>query len=271
MAFSGQIKTMAKSKIVLPEDLEDVIEIENCEDFPINRFYVTKDQEKILEDIIKANTMADEMRKLGMAYMNSTLLYGPPGTGKTTMARWIAYMLDKDFAYINFANLMDGVFGSTSKTLTKIFKFMADQECIFMIDELDCISVRRGEEGAATGGELSRITISLMQNLDYYRSHNIKTIILAATNRRDMVDSALLSRFSIEHELKRLTVEERVGYITQYLDDAGIPYDIQNIKDYCTRNIAINQRNIESDMIRCAVNWISDGKKKYVLQRIDKA
>ena len=261
---------MAEARIKLPDDLKNLLEIESCEDFKINRFYVTADQEKILSDIVSGNEMAEEMKKLGMAYMNSTLLWGVPGTGKTTMARWIAYMLDMDFAYINFANLVDGVFGNTSRNISKIFKFMSEQECVFMIDELDCIAVDRGTESAATGGELSRITITLMQNLDYYRTHNIKTIILAATNKLDLVDPALRSRFSIEHEVKKLNLEEKIGYIKQYLEDAGIPYNEKNIKDYCAKHMTINQRNIESDMIRCAVNWISNGKKEYILERTQK-
>ena len=148
---------------------------------------------------------------------------------------------------------------------------MQGKSAIFMLDELDCIAVRRGNESEATGGELSRITISLMQELDFYRSNKSKNIIIAATNRIDMVDPALRSRFSIERELKRLTNKEKEEYIIQFLGSVGedgIGYDIENIRDYCARTSTVPTRNVESDIQRCAVQWIKNGKQRFVLDHI---
>lgn len=252
----------------VPKELEGKLQIEDESNFPIQRFYVTEDQLTIFNDIVEAREIGQEMKKLGLGYMNSTILYGVPGTGKTTFAKWVAFRLGLPFVYINYAQLLDGVLGNTSKNIADIFAFIKDQECVFMLDELDCIAVKRGEESSATGGELSRITITLMQEMDKYRNHNSGVILLAATNRLDMVDAALLSRFSIQHEIKQLNNYEKEEYIKRYLESVGIPFDATNIRDYCAKNAIIRQRNIESDMNRCIIRWIKGGKKEFILDHI---
>ncbi|MEE1255567.1 MAG: ATP-binding protein [Lachnospiraceae bacterium] len=259
---------MSKARIEIPEHLQGFLEAEHCDDFPLSRYYVTQQQKEIIENILRIQKLTDEMHKMGLAYLNTTLLYGASGTGKTTFGRYIAYTLDKDFVYINFAKLIDGIFGNTARNISEIFRFMADADCIFMMDEIDCISQKRGTESSATGGEISRITVTLMQELDYYRKNKVKTIIIGATNRRDIMDEALLSRFSLPVELKPLKNAEKEAYIKLFLDDVGVPYDIMNIKEYCARNTVIRQRNVEADMIRCIAQWIESGKKKFHLEHI---
>ncbi len=86
-----------------------------------------------------------------------------------------------------------------------------------------------------------------------------------------MVDPALRSRFSIERELKRLTVQEKYQYICGFLDNVeggGIPYDEANIKKYCATTAITPTRNVESDIARCAVRWIKNGKKNFVLDHL---
>lgn len=189
-------------------------------------------------------------------------------THNTHFARWVAHSLDMDLAYVNFAKLVDGVFGNTARNLSKIFKFMQDEECVFLLDEIDCIAVKRGTESAVTGGELSRITITLMQEMDYYRSRQVQAIVMAATNRLDQVDPALLSRFSIKRMIKGLSNQEKYEYITQYLDRLGIPYDPQNINEYVLDTVGKTNRITESDISRCIADWILKGKKKYILNTI---
>lgn len=259
---------MSKSRINIPDNLRGYLEAEHCDDFPINRYYVTQLQKDIMEDILRVRRLTEEMHKLDLAYLNTTLLYGASGTGKTTFGRYIAYCLDMDFVYINFAKLIDGVFGNTARNISDIFRFMADTECIFMMDEIDCISQKRGTESSVTGGEISRITVTLMQELDYYRKHKVKAIIIGATNRRDIMDEALFSRFSIAKEMKPLTNSEKEAYIKLFLNDVGVPYDISNVKEYCARNNTIRQRNVEADMIRCIAEWIDRGKDCFCLNHI---
>lgn len=250
---------MAEARITIPEELKSYIEIESCEDFNTKRYYLTDDLKNLYRNIIRLQKLTGEMRKLNIDYLNTTLLYGLSGTGKTTFGRFIAHRLNLDFAYINFAKILGG-FGETSKKLSDVFRFMAETRCVFMMDEIDCITTRRSKDNSGASGELSRITITVMQELDYYKKHKVNSIVLAATNRMDVLDEALLSRFALKYEMKPLTNIEKEEYLIKYLKDVGVPYSEEDVRHYCARNSRLEQRNMESDMIQGIANWIENGR-----------
>ena len=261
---------MIEPRIKVPENIKPFLEIENCSDFPLNRFFITEQTQTILNDIISLKGVVEEMRGMGINYINSTLLYGPSGTGKTTIGRYIAHMLNLDFIYINFAKIMDGAFGQTAKNICDVFEFIAGVECVFMMDEIDGITVRRSTESSFSGSEMSRITITVMQELDYLKKCDSRSVILAATKRKDIIDEALLSRFAISYEVSPLNNADKQKYIRNFLDQLNIPYNLKNIQEYCVRNSYVTNRNVESDMIRCIAQWIKEGKQEngYVLRHI---
>lgn len=277
---SGEIDAMLENNdpleqhahILIPDELKDFLFVEDCSKFDVKTYMPTKMQEDILQSIVTARRIATAMKeKNGLSYPNTTLLYGPPGTGKTTLGRYVAYRMGMDFVYLDFSKIIDGIFGSTSRNISSIFQYMIDKECIFMLDELDAVAVKRGNESEATGGELGRITITIMQQFDYYRRHDSQAIIIAATNRADRIDPALRSRFSIEHEIKEMTVSEKVQYIKRFLGRHDIPYDERNIKEYSSRNSLLPTRNVESDIIRCLVEYYKHEEKvPYYLNHVAK-
>lgn len=258
--------------IQIPDELKNFLFVEDCSKFDVKTYMPTKMQEDILQSIVTARRIATAMKeKNGLSYPNTTLLYGPPGTGKTTLGRYVAYRMGMDFVYLDFSKIIDGIFGSTSRNISSIFQYMIDKECIFMLDELDAVAVKRGNESEATGGELGRITITIMQQFDYYRRHDSQAIIIAATNRADRIDPALRSRFSIEHEIKEMTVPEKVQYIKRFLGRHDIPFDERNIKEYSSRNSLLPTRNVESDIIRCLVEYYKhEEKEPYLLNHVAK-
>ena len=249
------------ANLTLPPELEGYVEVEDCSDFNTNRYYVTKDIQNLYNDIMALQNLSDEMHELGINYLNTTLLFGLPGTGKTTFAKYMAHQLHLPFAYINFAKVMGGGFGETSKHISDVFRFIAKERCVFMLDEIDCVTARRSTNTGGANGELNRITITVMQELDYYKSHKVNSIILGATNREDTLDEALLSRFAIKHDMKYLSNEEKQEYLAMYLDDVGVPYDKDQIIGYCAENFLLEQRNMESDMIQSIARWITNGRE----------
>ena len=253
---------MAEPRMTIPDEIKDFVEVENCDDFNEAKYFLTQRQIDIIKDIVKAQKVTAEMHNLGFDYVNTTLLYGPPGTGKTTFARFTAKQLDIDFVYINFVKLMEGgIFGNTAANLTKVFDFVSENECLFMLDEIDYIATKRTEEGQSTGKELSRITTTLMQNLDICKKKRTETIIMAATNIVQNLDDALRSRFSIEREFPLLTNPEKEQFCIKYLKSALIPYNIDNIRNYVARNSRVTQRRMESDMQRAIAEWIYNDKE----------
>ena len=252
---------MSKARIELPEDIARYVEIESCEDFNVNRYFITQTQIDIINDIERNGHLVEELKEFNVSYVNTTLLFGPTGTGKTSFARFVAHSLNKDFAYLNFSSLLDGGFGNTERNISKVFRYMTGLDCIFMIDEIDCIATSRTTSSNDT---LKSITIALMQELDYCKSHNPKAIILAATNVVDNLDPALLSRFSIKKEIPLLNNEEKLGFVCKYLLDLDVPYNIDQIREYIARNSRVTQRVMEQDIIRALITWIDSQKQGFI-------
>lgn len=251
---------MSKTRLNIPEHIAPYLVAEYCDDFPMTRYFVSKTQVEIIEDVMRAQKVKDKLVKYGIYYLNSTLLYGVPGTGKTTFGRYMANCFDLDFVYINFAKLFDGVFGKTAGVISDIFQYMSKTKAIFMLDEIDAISQKRGTESAATGGEISRITVTIMQELDLMKRRQVDAILIGCTNRIDIMDDALKSRFSIKKELKDLDNSEKLAYIQLVLNDMGVSYNMDNLRMYCARNNSLTQRAIEFDIQRCLIRWISEGE-----------
>ena len=107
--------------------------------------------------------------------------------------------------------------GNTSKNIQRVFDFCKGQKCVLMLDEIDCIGLKRGLGGnGGSDGEISRTTISLMQALDDLTDGQI---IIAATNRYDLLDPALSRRFQNHAEFQPFSAEERKKMIEKFLMD----------------------------------------------------
>lgn len=262
---------MSQTRLEIPDNIKPYVEAQYCNDFPIKRFYITNLHREIVDDVLRAQKTGSRLRKMGINFLNATLLYGVPGTGKTTFAHYAANQLDLDCVYIKFAKLYDGVLGQTARKISDIFQYMSDKKAVFLLDEIDAISQKRGTESDVTGGEISRITITLMQELDSMKKKNAETIVIGCTNRVDIMDDALKDRFYIKKDVKVLNVREKQEYIAQYLKNIGIVFDPENIRQYAAANSSLPQRDIEADINRCLIRWIEDEDKegnRFELNRI---
>lgn len=124
------------------------------------------------------------------------LLEGPPGTGKTTFAKAVAHEIHQPFALVNVAALVNCYIGETGKNIDKVFAFLRSyaekHECGITVffDELDEIAKRRGGEDKASEAAVP----ALLRNLDGVKG-NKAFLILANTNRKDVLDPAIAERF----------------------------------------------------------------------------
>lgn len=200
----------------LPADIKSLLIMEDVSvSFNEKRYYLSQREQEIAEKIISMNRVAGRLADIGVNYVNSTMLYGESGTGKTTFGRYLAYKMGLPFAYLNFSRTVDSYLGSTQKNISKVFDYIKQQKCVFMLDEVDAIGMKRGKEDV---GEMSRIVISLMQNLDTLTSD---ITLLSATNRMDIIDEALLRRFTTKHEVKRFDENERREMAEKFFCDVG--------------------------------------------------
>lgn len=183
--------------------------------FKVDRYYIRQAEADVVANIKRMRYVADEMAQLDIPYRNTTLLYGQSGTGKTELGKYIAYELKLPFFYVSFSSMIDSYMGGTAKNLHKIFEFCNSIPCVLMLDEVDCVATKRSSGGSkGPDGELERTTISIMQELDSLPNH---VVLIAATNRLDMVDEALMRRMSIKHEIKNMSKDDLNGMIRQWL------------------------------------------------------
>src|SRR5437588_4046411 len=118
------------------------------------------------------------------------LLYGPPGTGKTLMAKAAANESEANFISIKGPELLSKWVGESEKGVREIFrKARQAAPCIIFFDEIDSIAPVRGADGGGMVAE--RVVSQLLTELDGIQSLQ-GVVVLAATNRVDMVDPALL-------------------------------------------------------------------------------
>lgn len=243
------------SFIELPYDLKGILKMEDVSTtFNENRYYLTDREKKIFEQIEMANNTNKKLTEMGIRYLNSTLLYGESGTGKTTFGKYVAYKLGLPFAYLNFSQCITSLMGGTSKNIEKVFDYVAKQKCVLMLDEVDAIGIKRGKEDL---GEMSRIVIGLMQSFDLLEND---VIVIGATNRKDMIDEALIRRFSIIHEVKELNNNNAYNLIINYLDDLKIGYDDDDVLEYVENHH--KQSEIVKDIIKNIVKMINNNSRE---------
>lgn len=244
-----QILESAGSNLIeLPHDLKGILCMEDVSNsFKEGRYYLSDREAKVFENIVRMKKVNERLMEMGIPYINSTLLYGESGTGKTTLGRYIAYKTGLPFCYLNFSNLIDSYMGGTSRNISKAFDYAISTPCVFMLDEVDCISIRRSDTSGSggTGGEMARITITLMQQFDRLPND---IIVIGATNRMDRIDEALLRRFSLKHEVKVLSDSEKEIMVQKFLDDVNMKFSNEEIKNLVNGNE--NQSMLLNELIR---------------------
>lgn len=245
----SQIQASSLNLIELPHDIKGILLMEDVAvSFNENRYFLPEKENLVFEEVLGMYQTSKKLSEMGTQYLNSLMLHGESGTGKTVFGRFIAYKLELPFAYMNFSNAIDSHLGATGKNIAKAFEFIEKQKCVFMIDEVDAIGMTRGREDI---GEMSRITIGLMQALDKVRND---TVVIGATNRLDMIDPALLRRFALSHNVTRLSEGEMFFMISRYLDDVGIKYRENDILDYC--KLKNTQALATNDVVRAIARSI---------------
>ncbi|ELY68774.1 proteasome-activating nucleotidase Pan2 [Natrinema versiforme] len=130
--------------------------------------------------------------EVGIDPPSGVLLYGPPGTGKTMLAKAVANETDATFIKMAGSELVRKFIGEGSRLVRDLFEMARErQPAIIFIDEIDAIATRRTESKTSGDAEVQRTMMQLLSEMDGFEARG-EIRIIAATNRFDMLDRAIL-------------------------------------------------------------------------------
>lgn len=136
-----------------------------------------------------------ELFAKGMKKRSGILFYGPPGTGKTLLAKAIATEYSLNFFSVKGPELLNMYIGESEANVRRVFQRARDaRPCVVFFDELDSVAPKRGNQGDS-GGVMDRIVSQLLAELDGMSGGEDNAggvFVIGATNRPDLLDSALL-------------------------------------------------------------------------------
>jgi cell division protease FtsH len=166
-----------------------------------------------LEEIIEFLKQPERFQRLGGKIPRGVLLLGPPGTGKTLMARAVAGEAEVPFYSISGADFVEMFVGVGASRVRDLFEqAKKNSPCIVFIDEIDAVGRHRGAGLGGGHDEREQTLNQLLVEMDGFEQ-NSGVIIIAATNRPDVLDPALLrpGRFDRQVVVDRPDVRGREG------------------------------------------------------------
>merc|ERR1719443_756111 len=162
-----------------------------------------KQIQELIEAIVLPMTHRERFEKLGVAPPKGVLLYGPPGTGKTLLARACAAQTKATFLKLAGPQLVQMFIGDGAKLVRDAFNLAKEKApAIIFIDELDAIGQKRsgGDEHSGVR-EVQRTMLELLNQLDGF-DQNTTVKVIAATNRPDSLDPALLRSGRLDRKIE---------------------------------------------------------------------
>ena len=236
-----------------------------------------------VEEIVEFLKNPKKYTDLGGKIPKGALLVGPPGTGKTLLAKAVAGEADVPFFSLSGSDFVEMFVGVGASRVRDLFRQAKEKApCIIFIDEIDAVGRARGKNPAMGGNDERENTLNqLLTEMDGFGT-NSGVIILAATNRVDILDKALLraGRFDRQIHLDLPDLNERKAVFGVHLRNIKLSKDVDvdllarqtpgfsgaDIANVCNEAALIaarhNKKKVEKDDFLAAVDRIVGGLEK---------
>ncbi|MCX4248573.1 MAG: ATP-dependent zinc metalloprotease FtsH [Bacilli bacterium] len=213
-----------------------------------------------------------KFQKLGARIPKGVLLVGPPGTGKTLLAKAVAGEANVPFYYISgsdFVELFVGVGASRVRDMFKQAKHTAP--CLIFIDEIDAVGRQRGAGLGGGHDEREQTLNQLLTEMDGFGA-NEGIIIIAATNRPDVLDPALLrpGRFDRQVTVSLPDQKERLAILNVHAKDKTFDASV-NLENLSKRTPGFSGADLENLLNEAALLTVRANKDKITMLEIDEA
>jgi len=191
----------------LPPEYDSRVKAMEVDEKPTDTYSDIGGLDKQIQELIEAIVLPmkhkDKFDALGIMPPKGVLMHGPPGTGKTMMARACAASTEATFLKLAGPHLVQMFIGDGAKIVRDAFELAKEKApTIIFIDELDAIGMKRSGGGELSGvREVQRTMLELLNQLDGF-SGNADVKIIAATNRPDVLDPALLRSGRLDRKIE---------------------------------------------------------------------
>ena len=148
--------------------------------------------EEVREAVEYPLTRPEIFAKVGVEPPKGILLHGPPGTGKTLVAKAVAHQANATFIRMSGSELVHKFIGEGAQLVRELFEMAREKApAIVFIDEIDAVGSMRTQDNTSGSAEVQRTLMQLLAEMDGFDTRG-DVRIMAATNRVDMLDPALL-------------------------------------------------------------------------------
>lgn len=225
-----------------------------------------------LKETIEFLKDPSKFKRLGAKIPKGVLLVGPPGTGKTLLARATAGEAGVPFYSISGSEFIEMFVGVGASRVRDMFKkAKASQPSIIFIDEIDAVGRTRGAGLGGGHDEREQTLNQLLSEMDGFESHE-EVIVMAATNRPDVLDPALLrpGRFDRHIVIDRPGWKERKSILEVYVRDKTLADDV-DLETMARGTPGMTGADIENLTNEAALVAIRKNKEKIEMSDFEEA
>jgi cell division protease FtsH len=213
-----------------------------------------------LEEIVDFLKTPERYYGSGAKIPRGALLAGEPGTGKTLLARAIAGESNVPFIQCSAANFVEMFVGVGAKRVRELFEqARANQPCIVFIDEIDAVGKKRSAGGMPSNDEREQTINQLLTEMDGF-DNETGIVVIAATNRIDILDDALLrpGRFDRKIQVSLPSVRGRLKILGVHARDKKLAPDVR-LKTIAKQTTGFSGADLANLLNECAIRAVKDG------------
>lgn len=171
----------------------------------------------LLDEFVIELEYREELATRNLRARNRFLFYGPPGNGKTISSAALANALGVEGYVVSISELVSMYLGGTASNLATLFRGLRE-DMVVVFDEIDAIGSTRGAIESSAGKEMNATVTAMLTLMDRHRTG----VIVATTNRPDMLDQALLRRFDEHVEFPEPSLAQKQSLAAKLSERFGI-------------------------------------------------